>query len=245
MRKNTLSLTTEKFLALLDGSDDDMLNLSFASDFLNVPRRRMYDIVNVLEGAGLLQKETHGTVTFKENAEIIGERPITSEQESLVELLAKEKEYDRIIEELDRTIEDMVCSVSHSSFLYLKHSDIRCLPDLKNETILKISPPEDIVLEVPKMKKNRSKRKRKINEDIIGHELYLNGNNKPIDVYLVAEENEIEIKDNPLDHITENKPDRTLEDFLNYTENEYNYLQGSQSEKDPLLDHFPDIFGLF
>jgi predicted transcriptional regulator len=48
---------TIKFIDLLKNAPNQTLDLNDAMDVLNVQKRRIYDITNVLEGIGLISKE--------------------------------------------------------------------------------------------------------------------------------------------------------------------------------------------
>jgi hypothetical protein len=52
----SLGLLTRKFIDLLENSPDGVIDLNVASVQLNVQKRRIYDITNVLEGIGILEK---------------------------------------------------------------------------------------------------------------------------------------------------------------------------------------------
>lgn len=52
----SLGLLTKKFVDLLEAADDGIIDLNVASGQLNVQKRRIYDVVNVLEGIGILEK---------------------------------------------------------------------------------------------------------------------------------------------------------------------------------------------
>lgn len=52
----SLGLLTKKFVDLLEGTSDGIIDLNVASVQLNVQKRRIYDVVNVLEGIGILEK---------------------------------------------------------------------------------------------------------------------------------------------------------------------------------------------
>lgn len=54
--ETTLTHLTKRFVKLLNTSSERVINLNDASTRLNVAKRRIYDITNVLEGIGLLQK---------------------------------------------------------------------------------------------------------------------------------------------------------------------------------------------
>lgn len=54
--ETTLTHLTKRFVKLLNANSDRVVNLNEASTRLSVAKRRIYDITNVLEGIGLLQK---------------------------------------------------------------------------------------------------------------------------------------------------------------------------------------------
>ena len=61
---NSLGLLTRKFVKLLRDSDEGILDLNFAAEKLEVQKRRIYDITNVLEGIGLIEKNSKNNVKW-------------------------------------------------------------------------------------------------------------------------------------------------------------------------------------
>jgi hypothetical protein len=55
-QENSLGELTKKFIELIKHSDNNTIDLNYAVDQLNVQKRRIYDITNVLEGIGLIEK---------------------------------------------------------------------------------------------------------------------------------------------------------------------------------------------
>ncbi|KAM9785716.1 transcription factor E2F1 [Neosynchiropus ocellatus] len=64
----SLNLTTKRFLDLLAKSLDGVVDLNWAAQVLNVQKRRIYDITNVLEGIQLISKKS------KNNIQWLGDR---------------------------------------------------------------------------------------------------------------------------------------------------------------------------
>lgn len=62
---NSLGLLTRKFVALLKESPEGILDLNFAAKELDVQKRRIYDITNVLEGIGLIEKNSKNNVRWR------------------------------------------------------------------------------------------------------------------------------------------------------------------------------------
>jgi len=63
---NSLQELAKRFLKLL--SSKDQVDLNIAASVLNVAKRRIYDITNVLEGIGLVHKVRKNIVRLKINA---------------------------------------------------------------------------------------------------------------------------------------------------------------------------------
>uniref|UniRef100_W6NPV8 Transcription factor E2F dimerisation partner (TDP) domain containing protein n=1 Tax=Haemonchus contortus TaxID=6289 RepID=W6NPV8_HAECO len=60
---NSLLVTTRKFLGLKTRSES--VNLNDAAEILNVPKRRLYDITNVLEGIDIVEKIGKNSIRWK------------------------------------------------------------------------------------------------------------------------------------------------------------------------------------
>ena len=54
-----------RFCQLLANSEDNSLDLNYACNKLGVAKRRIYDITNVLEGVGLIEKTTKNLIRWK------------------------------------------------------------------------------------------------------------------------------------------------------------------------------------
>ncbi|KAF5879993.1 transcription factor E2F1-like, partial [Clarias magur] len=60
----SLNLTTKRFLDLLAQSPDGVVDLNWASQVLDVQKRRIYDITNVLEGIHLISKKSKNNIQW-------------------------------------------------------------------------------------------------------------------------------------------------------------------------------------
>ena len=60
--ETSLGLLTKKFVSLFQSSSSGTVDLNKASETLNVQKRRIYDITNVLEGIGLVEKKSKNMV---------------------------------------------------------------------------------------------------------------------------------------------------------------------------------------
>lgn len=60
----SLGLLTKKFIDLLTTSSDGVVDLNECSQKLQVQKRRLYDITNVLEGIGMLEKKSKNQIQW-------------------------------------------------------------------------------------------------------------------------------------------------------------------------------------
>ena len=62
---SSLGMLTRKFVDLLKNAPDGNLDLNDAAAQLNVQKRRIYDITNVLEGIGLIEKKSKNNIHWR------------------------------------------------------------------------------------------------------------------------------------------------------------------------------------
>lgn len=62
--ETSLGVLTKKFVCLLRGSPNGILDLNQAAELLDVQKRRIYDITNVLEGIGVIQKNSKNNIKW-------------------------------------------------------------------------------------------------------------------------------------------------------------------------------------
>lgn len=60
----SLGLLTKKFVGLIAESPDGVLDLNWATEVLEVQKRRIYDITNVLEGVQLIRKKSKNHIQW-------------------------------------------------------------------------------------------------------------------------------------------------------------------------------------
>ena len=62
---NSLGLLTRRFVQLLRDSPEGIVDLNYAATQLEVQKRRIYDITNVLEGIGMIEKKGKNNVRWR------------------------------------------------------------------------------------------------------------------------------------------------------------------------------------
>lgn len=150
---SSLGMLTKKFIQLVEGSTDGTLDLNHAAENLKVQKRRIYDITNVLEGVGLIEKKSKNNIQWKPQS---AADMSTEEAEELAgikaELAMLEKE-ELVLDKHIRLLTDAVKAMSehpyNKSRLYVTDSDISSLPCFAGDTIFAVKAPLGTTLEVP------------------------------------------------------------------------------------------------
>ncbi|XP_074971223.1 transcription factor E2F2 isoform X3 [Phalacrocorax aristotelis] len=98
----SLGLLTKKFIRLLNESPDGVVDLNRAAEVLEVQKRRIYDITNVLEGIQLIRKKSKnniqwmGTGIFEDTAVAAKQQVLRGE---LAELARTERTLDQLVQD--------------------------------------------------------------------------------------------------------------------------------------------------
>uniref|UniRef100_A0A8C9J9P8 E2F transcription factor 2 n=1 Tax=Panthera tigris altaica TaxID=74533 RepID=A0A8C9J9P8_PANTA len=169
----SLGLLTKKFIYLLSESKDGVLDLNWAAEVLDVQKRRIYDITNVLEGIQLIRKKA------KNNIQWVGRgmfedptRPGKRQQlgQELKELMSTEQALDQLIQTCSLNFKHLTEDKANK-----RYPDIRAVGSFKEQTVIVVKAPPQTRLEVP----DRSEENLQI---------YLKSTQGPIEVYLCPEE---------------------------------------------------------
>ena len=67
----SLGILTKKFVGLLRSTEDGVVDLNQAADLLEVQKRRIYDITNVLEGVGLIKKKSKNNIEWRSVKQLV------------------------------------------------------------------------------------------------------------------------------------------------------------------------------
>lgn len=178
--EKSLGLLTTKFVTLLQEAKDGVLDLKAAADTLAVrQKRRIYDITNVLEGIGLIEKKSKNSIQWKGvgpgcNTREIADKLIDLKAE-LDDLALREHELDQQKVWVQQSIKNVTDDSNNSPMAYVKHEDLCGV--FKGDTLLAIRAPIGTQLEVP------------IPETVINgqrkYQIRLKSSSGPIEVLLV------------------------------------------------------------
>lgn len=178
--EKSLGLLTTKFVTLLQEAKDGVLDLKAAADTLAVrQKRRIYDITNVLEGIGLIEKKSKNSIQWKGvgpgcNTREIADKLINLKAE-LDDLAFREHELDQQRVWVQQSIKNVTDDSNNSPLAYVKHEDL--CGAFKGDTLLAIRAPIGTQLEVP-VPESILKGQRK-------YQIHLKSSTGPIEVLLV------------------------------------------------------------
>jgi|EP00945_MAST-04E_sp_MAST-4E-sp1_P003621 transcription factor E2F3 len=180
---SSLGLLTRKFLKLLKCAPDGALDLNSTAQDLGVQKRRIYDITNVLEGIGLLEKKSKNTIMWKgAGSKISPEKEVILKdlRESIQQLKEEEKELDLDTLLVTKELNAAADKPSNRKLAYATPDDLRNLPCFANDRVLAIRAPSGTNLEVPDPDEGMEAGRRRF-------QIFLKSpNNGSIDVYLVS-----------------------------------------------------------
>ncbi|CAK4068362.1 unnamed protein product [Aphanomyces euteiches] len=204
---SSLGLLTKKFVALIQNAADGNLDLNQAALSLGVQKRRIYDITNVLEGIGLIEKTSKNNIHWKGGAGGSSARNEShddseSEKEEIPSNLTHGEEADKLKDEMHKLAEEekllehymrhMSISVKqlneegiddanpNGSLSYISYEDIRALTSLAEQSIMAVKAPPGTTLEVPDPDEGMPPGSRRF-------QIFLKSNEGPVDVYLVSQ----------------------------------------------------------
>ncbi|XP_056908379.1 transcription factor E2F4 isoform X2 [Takifugu flavidus] len=178
--EKSLGLLTTKFVTLLQEAKDGVLDLKAAADTLAVrQKRRIYDITNVLEGIGLIEKKSKNSIQWKGvgpgcNTREIADKLIDLKAE-LDDLALREHELDQQRVWVQQSIKNVTDDSNNSPLAYVKHEDL--CGAFKGDTLLAIRAPIGTQLEVP-IPESIPNGQRK-------YQIHLKSSTGPIEVLLV------------------------------------------------------------
>ncbi|KNC75834.1 hypothetical protein SARC_11646 [Sphaeroforma arctica JP610] len=179
-----------KFTNLLRGQKNGTLDLNHAAKLLGVQKRRIYDITNVLEGIGLIDKKSKNIMMWRDDhpegipkseAEIADHIEMLEQEikDMIQEEMTIERHYNTLIESMKQQDEDQ----STLPYRYISCDEMMKLPSFKDQTTIAVCTPQGVngtmLTYMPITGKD-------------GKELFqleiTNDNDHPLDAFLVASE---------------------------------------------------------
>ncbi|XP_011088951.1 transcription factor E2FB [Sesamum indicum] len=184
---SSLGLLTKRFINLIKLAEDGILDLNKAADTLEVQKRRIYDITNVLEGIGLIEKKLKNRIQWK-GVDVLkpgeDDDSLSALQDEIENLNMEEHRLDECIREMQEKLRGLSEDENNQKWLFVTEEDIKNLPCFQNETLIAIKAPHGTTLEVPYPNESVDYPQRRFG-------IVLRSTMGPIDVYLVSQFEEI------------------------------------------------------
>lgn len=147
----SLGLLTKKFMDLLKESPEGVVDLNECSQKLQVQKRRIYDITNVLEGIGILEKKSKNQIQWSKrgNGSICNsfdlDENLRSRQETERSYLRqKENQLNSLIVELKDHFSEQI----EKKYAYVTCQDLSSIDSLKDQLLITLRVPADSKLAV-------------------------------------------------------------------------------------------------
>lgn len=146
-KKNTrydtsLGLLTQKFSYLLENSVNGVVDLNKAAEELCVQKRRIYDITNVLEGIGIIEKKSKNNVQWK------GCRRGGSKLSALSNDLKNLENQENDLDDLIFSIENELRKLNNDKYGFVTYQDLRSIEKFKQNTVIVVKAPPNTPLTV-------------------------------------------------------------------------------------------------
>jgi hypothetical protein len=169
--ETSLGLLTKKFVSLFHLDPSGTVDLNKASENLNVQKRRIYDITNVLEGIGLVEKKSKNTVHWCGARTHDLSAQYADLHTDMADLEAKENQIDDLIRNTE--LEFKLLN-QDKQYAYVSYQDLRSIPRFKSQTVMAIKAPPEAKLHVP--------------HPSDGLQIYMSSESGEIEVFLCPEE---------------------------------------------------------
>eukprot|EP00826_Nyctotherus_ovalis_P017325 TRINITY_DN15098_c0_g3_i7.p1 TRINITY_DN15098_c0_g3~~TRINITY_DN15098_c0_g3_i7.p1 ORF type:complete len:264 (-),score=58.61 TRINITY_DN15098_c0_g3_i7:153-944(-) len=155
-QESSLGELTKKFLALLKSSEDKFMDLNEAVDKLQVQKRRIYDITNVLEGIGFIEKSGKNGIKWKGESGISEDlhlnQTLKKYKRELQAAETQEKQYDNCIATLHESFNKLAESSLYSELAYVAFEDISRLSvseEYRGKKLIVVTAPPNTTMDIP------------------------------------------------------------------------------------------------
>lgn len=183
-QEKSLGILTTRFVTLLQEAPEGILDLKTAADTLAVrQKRRIYDITNVLEGIGLIEKKSKNSIQW------LGAGPgcnscemtdkLTQLKNEIKELKMKEAEIETYHRLSKQSVFNLTDDKANKQNAYVH--DVELLNAFPDQTVLVVQAPIGTLLEVPIADTSYGEEIRKR----IRHRIHIKSNNGPVNITLV------------------------------------------------------------
>ena len=183
---SSLGLLTKKFVSLIQNAPEGVLDLNAAAVTLGVQKRRIYDITNVLEGIGLIEKRSKNNIQWKgmgSTSSVNMQAELEKLKEEVQQSTEQERWLDAAILEMQNSLRELADDETNAQYAYVTHEDIRSIPAFQPDTVIAIKAPSGTTLEVPDPDEGMEYPQRR-------YQIYLKSSTGPVEVFLVSQQAE-------------------------------------------------------
>ncbi|KAK9915554.1 hypothetical protein WJX75_000649 [Coccomyxa subellipsoidea] len=184
---SSLGLLTKKFVALVEAAPDGVLDLNKAAESLSVQKRRIYDITNVLEGIGLIEKKSKNNIQWRPMA-TSGDEEFSREIQFMTEEISQLQSESDVLEQhivnVRNSIHTMTEDPANKERLYVTNEDIVGLATINSDTVFAVTAPQGTSLVVPDPESDVESGQPR------NYRAILTSDTDPIEVWLVSTKNQ-------------------------------------------------------
>lgn len=186
-QEKSLGILTTRFVTLLQEAPEGILDLKTAAETLAVrQKRRIYDITNVLEGIGLIEKKSKNSIQWLGAGPNCNSSEVTDKltqlKNDIKELKAKEQEIETHYRWCKQSVFNLTDDKANKQNAFVHDEELlKVFPD---ETVLVVQAPMGTLLEVPFVDSSQLDDQSR-NSKHIRHRIHIKSNNGPINVTLV------------------------------------------------------------
>ncbi|XP_056130986.1 transcription factor E2F1 [Lampris incognitus] len=171
----SLNLTTKRFLDLLSQSPDGVVDLNWASQVLEVQKRRIYDITNVLEGIQLISKKSKNHIQWLGNRiDGASVARLKELQKEVCDLTEAEERLDELVAKCNLQLRLLTEDPQNKKLGYVRCQDLKKSFDSPDQLVMVIRAPPETQMQV--------------SEPSEGYQVFLKSTLGPIDVFLCPED---------------------------------------------------------
>lgn len=147
--KQTLVSLTQNFVKILSDANGADVELTTVEQILGTTKRRLYDVINVLSGIGLVERSGKSRVRWTAY-----QRAMTSDARFVHDLPDKEQELDRLIQAMVNDIQDLSKSDFFQKFAWIDSEDAKLLEPDPSVALYSLKGPASMSINLSDEEKN-------------------------------------------------------------------------------------------
>jgi predicted DNA-binding protein YlxM (UPF0122 family) len=180
--ETSLGSLTKRFCNLMENAPNGDLDLNEVAGKLQVQKRRIYDITNVLEGVGLIAKSSKNHIRWKANDQS-GMTRLREVKNTLTTKQDEEMVLDDLLRRCKMELQLLTEDDTNKQLAYVTYRDIQQIDMFTGQTVLVVKAPPETKLEVPDPSL------------IVGCQMNLKSTGQPIDVFVCPNEQAVQEED--------------------------------------------------